>query len=231
MPPINTELLFTVLDQLEGLPHRFVLLGGSIVGLLVDSPELIDFRPTKDVDVLVEAMSRIEFSRLEEELRAHGFHHDTSDDAPIFRWIVDGTAKLDVLPLDRSVLGFGSEWFKEAWIHARQMELEGRTIELISPVYLIATKLAAFENRGNRDFWASHDLEDIVTVIDGRVGIVDELKEAADNVRRYIAEHFSDYIEGSDFLNALCAYLDSDPASQERLSSLQEKVRAIAGLK
>jgi hypothetical protein len=230
MPPVNTDLLFKVLDRLEDLPHRFVLLGGSIVGLLVDHPELMNFRPTKDVDVLVEAMSRSEYTRLEEELRAHGFRHDISEGAPICRWLVGGSAKLDVLPLDSAVLGFGSEWFKEAWEHAQQLMLEGRRIELISPVYLIATKIAAFENRGNRDFWASHDLEDLVVVIDGRANMVEEVRQSERSVRRYIALHFSEYIKSSDFLEALCAYLDSDPASQERLSGLQEKIREIAAL-
>jgi hypothetical protein len=231
MPPVNTELLFTVLDCLEELPHRFVLLGGAIVGLLVDRPELIDFRPTKDVDVLVETMSRLEYTRLEEDLHAHGFRHDVSEGAPICRWIVDGSAKLDVLPLDGSALGFGSEWFREAWDHAQETVLEGRHIELIAPVYLVATKLAAFNNRGGGDFWASHDLEDMVTVIDGRSRIVEEVTAAAEDVRHYIAEQLSNYIDGADFLDALCAYLNSDPASQERLPGLQEKIMAIAGLK
>lgn len=231
MPPVNTELLFAVLDRLDGIPHRFVLLGGSIVGLLVDHPELLDFRPTKDVDVLVEAMSRIQYTRLEEELRAHGFRHDISEGAPICRWVVGETAKLDVLPLDSSVLGFESQWFEEAWRHAQELELEGRKLELISPVYLIATKLAAFESRGNGDFWASHDLEDIVIVIDGRSGIVEEVRQAGTMVRDYIASLLFDYIENSDFLDALCAYLDSDPASQERLPRLQDKMHQIAAMK
>ncbi len=230
MPPVNTELLFAVLDRLQELPHRFVLLGGSIVGLLVDHPELLDFRPTKDVDVLVEAMSRIEYTRLEEELRDHGFRHDISEGAPICRWVVGESAKLDVLPLDRSVLGFESKWFEEAWQHARELEFEGRTMELITPVYLIATKLAAFESRGNGDFWASHDLEDIMIVIDGRSSIVEDVRQAGHLVRDYIATLLSDYIEHTDFLEALCAYLDSDPASQERLPGLQQKVRAISSL-
>ena len=87
MPPVNTDLLFEVMDKLEELPRRFVLLGGAIVGLLVDHPELLDFRPTKDVDVLVEVATRLEYSRLEEELRAHGFRHDISEGAPICRWV------------------------------------------------------------------------------------------------------------------------------------------------
>lgn len=228
MPAVNTELLFSVLDRLEQLDQPFIIVGGAIVGLLVDHPELIDFRPTKDVDILVEVASRIEYSRLEEKLRQLGLKNDTSEDAPICRWIVNESAKLDVLPLDPDILGFSSEWFQEAWQHPCQITQDGRTFETIAPVYLIASKLAAFTNRGNQDFWISHDLEDLITVIDGRENIVNEIRVAKADVRDYISRTLRDYQEGTDFIQALPAYLESDPASQERLPSLREKIEAIA---
>ena len=228
MPAINTEQLFPVLDHLEKLDQRFIIVGGAIVGLLVDHPELIDFRPTKDVDILVEIASRIEYSHLEEKLRAIGLRHDISEGAPLCRWIVNESVKLDVLPLDASILGFSSEWLKEAWEHPEHLTLEERTIETISPVYLIASKLAAFTNRGHQDFWMSHDLEDLITVIDGRENIADEIRHSKADVREYISGKLRDYLSKADFRQALPAYLDSDPASQERLPSLHRKIERIA---
>lgn len=230
MPAINTEQLFSVLDHLEQLEQRFIIVGGAIVGLLVDHPELIDFRPTKDVDILVEVASRIEYGRLEENLRAIGLKHDTSEGAPLCRWIVNNAAKLDVLPLDAGILGFSSEWFQEAWEHPQQITVEERNIETISPVYLIASKLAAFTNRGNQDFWMSHDLEDLITVIDGREKIVDEIRHSKADVREYISGKLREYLSESDFRQALPAYLDPDPASQQRLPSLHRKTEDIARL-
>lgn len=230
MPAVNTELLFSVLDHLEQLDQRFIIVGGAIVGLLVDQPELIDFRPTKDVDILVEVATRIEYSRLEEKLRALGLRNDTSDDAPLCRWIVNETAKLDVLPLDPGILGFSSEWLKEAWAHPQKIRLEERIIDTISPVYLIASKLAAFTNRGNQDFWMSHDLEDLITVIDGRENIVDEIRRSKADVREYISGKLCEYVRETDFVQAIPAYLDSDPASQERLPSLRHKIDGIVQL-
>lgn len=230
MPAVNTELLFSVLDQIEQLNQRFIIVGGSIVGLLVDHPELIDFRPTKDVDILVKVASRIEYSHIEEKLRALGLRHDSSEEAPLCRWIVNESAKLDVLPLDSNILGFSSEWFKEAWEHPQHITLEERNIETISPVYLIASKLTAFTNRGNRDFWMSHDLEDLITVIDGRENIVDEIRHAKADVCKYISKKLRGYLHTADFRQALPAYLDSDLASQERLPSLRQKLEHIARL-
>jgi hypothetical protein len=228
MSAINTEQLFAVLDYLDLLEQRFIIVGGAIVGLLVDHPELIDFRPTKDVDILVEVASRIEYSHLEEKLRALGLRNDTSEDAPLCRWIVNESVKLDVLPLDDSILGFSSEWFEEAWKHPQHITLEERNIETISPVYLIASKLAAFTNRGNQDFWMSHDLEDLITVIDGRENIEDEIRHSKVDVREYISGKLRDYLSEADFRQALPAYLDSDLASQERLPSLRRKIEGIA---
>lgn len=42
----------------------------------------------------------------------------------------------------------------------------------------IATKLEAFADRGGGDFLASHDLEDITTVTDGRPELTDEAAAA-----------------------------------------------------
>lgn len=228
MPAVNTELLFSVLDRLEQLDQPFIIVGGAIVGLLVDNPEVIDFRPTKDVDILVEVASRIEYSHLEEKLRGLGLRHDTSEDAPLCRWIVNESAKLDVLPLDPGILGFSSEWFQEAWEHPEQITLEDRIIDTISPIYLIASKLAAFTNRGKQDFWMSHDLEDLITVIDGRENIVEEIRRSNADVREYISGTLRGYRDDTEFMQTLPAYLDADPASQERLPGLREKINDIA---
>ena len=56
--------------------------------LLVDNPAVMQFRHTKDVDVIVSVVTYAQFAELEERLRQHGFSHDASAGAPICRWIV-----------------------------------------------------------------------------------------------------------------------------------------------
>lgn len=53
------------------------------------------------------------------------------------------------------------------------------TIKLIRAPYFLATKLEAFAGRGEGDFQASHDLEDLVTVLDGRAGLLEEVRGAS----------------------------------------------------
>ena len=54
------------------------------------------------------------------------------------------------------------------------MKLENTiSVRVITAPYFIATKLEAFFDRGRGDFLGSSDLEDIITVLDGRDDILE----------------------------------------------------------
>jgi hypothetical protein len=44
----------------------------------------------------------------------------------------------------------------------------GAGVRSVSAPYFLATKLEAFDGRGSGDYLTSHDIEDLVAVIDGR---------------------------------------------------------------
>ncbi len=48
-----------------GLRHAFT--GGAVLPLLLDDPHLAPVRPTGDVDVIVEVLTRIEMGKMEAE--------------------------------------------------------------------------------------------------------------------------------------------------------------------
>jgi len=96
----------------------------------------------------------------------------------------------------------------------------GRSIKLIAATVFVATKLEAFKGRGNSDFLASHDLEDIVTVVDGRPTLVDELRGAPAELRAYVAREISSLLGTPQFLDAVPGHLPSDSASQSRVPAL-----------
>lgn len=90
---------------------------------------------------------------------------------------------LDLMPSQPGVLSFHNRWYPLAVSTASHMTLpSGRSIKLIAAAVFIATKLEAFKGRGNSDFLASHDLEDIVTVVDGRPELLDELRGAPEEL-------------------------------------------------
>ena len=88
-----------VARRLQPLNVPFAFVGGAVMCVLVDHPEVTQFRRTKDVDVVVGIITYIQFTQLEERLRLNGFSHDTSEGAPICRWIVEG-CKVDIMPAE-----------------------------------------------------------------------------------------------------------------------------------
>ena len=90
-----------------------------------------------------------------------------------------GDLILDLMATDSSILGFSNRWYGPALENAQRVRLGERQIQVIAAPYFLATKLEAFHGRGNNDFSMSRDLEDIVTVIDGRSEIVNEIHVAA----------------------------------------------------
>lgn len=153
-----------VARRLSPVNISFAFVGGAALCVLVDSPDLMDLRPTLDVDVVVSAVSYAQYSELEAALRKAGFRHGQSRDAPICRWLIDG-CKVDIMPQESGFLGMNSKWFAEVMGSATPMDLgEGCIAKVITPACFLATKLEAFSDRGESDYYGSKDLEDIVTL-------------------------------------------------------------------
>lgn len=65
-------------------------------------------------------------------------------------------------------------------------------IRLATAPYFLATKIDAFHNRGSDDFIASHDMEDIITLLDGRAEVIEEITTAPDDVREFLSRKFGE---------------------------------------
>ena len=110
---------------------------------------------------------------------------------------------------------------------AEWVDLAGLTLRCITPVYFVATKLEAFHGRGDRDYYASHDLEDAMTVIDGREELVAEVLNAPQDVRDYIRDEFAKLLGTEDFVDAVSGFLPPDEENQARLPLLRERLAAL----
>lgn len=71
----------------------------------------------------------------------------------------------------------------------------------------------------------SRDLEDIVTVIDGRAEAVQEVHRASPDLRKYLSQGFRDLLSSRDFLQALPGHLLPDAASQQRLGLVVQRMQ------
>jgi predicted nucleotidyltransferase len=224
-------LLFEAAARLlRPLLNDLVFLGGSATGLLITDQAAPGVRATDDVDVITEVGSYAQYETLSERLRKIGLTEDMSDGAPMCRWR-HGDLIIDVMPTDASILGFGNRWYKPAIRAARRMEVAGLHVQVITPPYFVATKFEAFHERGENDVVGSHDLEDIVTVIDGRAEIVDDVRAAQFDVRTFISSEIDHLLSTDPFLYSLPGFLLPDPASQARLPILLERLHALAALR
>jgi predicted nucleotidyltransferase len=222
----NLAQLLAAVTRLEPLLARIVFVGGCATGLLLTDPAAVPVRPTLDVDVIVELASYAEFIALEEQLRHLGFRESQSEGAPICRW-VSGNLLLDVMPANPSILGFSNRWYAPALRKAGNRRLDTYEIRLITAPYFLATKLEAFHGRGREDHRMSHDLEDIVTVIDGRSELVEEVRLAESDLQRYLSDEFKALSSKRDFLDALPGHLLPDAASQQRIRLVLERMKNL----
>lgn len=227
----NLPILMLIAKALGDLCDSLVFVGGCATGLLLTTLRAQAIRATQDVDVVVHAISTADYHAMEKAVEARGFKHDLSPEAPICRWVLQGIA-LDLMPSQPGILGFHNCWYPLAIETAARINLpDGQDIRLITAPVFVATKFEAFHGRGNNDYLASHDLEDIITVIDGRPELLQEIDQADGGLRRYIATEFTTLLEGHDFLMALPGHLPGDAASQARLPELIRRMRAIGNMR
>lgn len=226
----NREILLLIANALGDLREKVIFVGGCATGLLVTVQRAQVIRPTDDVDIVAQVANTAGYHQLESQLRSKGFVQDMRANTPICRWSYQGVA-VDVMPTDKHILGFANRWYPLAIEYANDFVLDAEnTIRLIAAPFFIATKLEAFEDRGKNDLLLSHDMEDIVTVIDGRPSLIVEMQLAPRALQEYIAEKFSNLLMNEDFLSALQGYLPGDSASQSRLPLLERRLNALANL-
>jgi predicted nucleotidyltransferase len=229
MPAPNLGALRAVADRLDELKLNYAFVGGSIVNLLLDDPDFLPARPTDDVDVVLEVLTTERYSAVEERIRRLGFEHDSREGAPLCRWVL-GHLTVDIMPTDGAHLGLNTTWFKEALATATEQEIANTRLKLVSPAGFLATKYIAFLDRGQSDYYASQDLEDFVTVVDGRENIVADIDRAPEEMRRFLIDAARTLASTAEFDEALPGQLPPDSASQQRLSKLRTKLREIAAL-
>jgi len=227
MPNSNLEQLYETARLLRPILADLVFVGGSVTSILVTDEGAGAPRVTLDVDAIAEISSYAEYAEFGQRLRTLGFSEDASEGAPLCRWVNSGRI-LDVMPLDEHILGFSNRWYRasmEAAItHQIHRDLE---IRVVSAPYFLATKIEAFKGRGKGDFLASHDLEDLIFVIDGRRTITEEVKAEVPFLREYLRTEIRGLLMTPEFIDALPGYLLPDAASQTRIGTVVQRLEML----
>lgn len=225
----NLAMLEFIARKLGKLKDEVVFLGGCTTALIITDPLSLDIRPTLDVDCIVNVDSLAHYYQFEKKLSEQGFKKSLEDDV-IYRWRYEDVI-LDVMPTDEKILGFGNRWYREAIAHAVTYQIaEDLTIKLVTAPYFLATKLEAFKTRGNNDFLGSHDFEDIINLIDGRVELIDELAQVNSVLRKYLAKNFSEILKNEQFQLALPGHLNVGAATAGRVQVVLGRIKQIVDM-
>lgn len=223
----NMELLTLIAYRLDELCDEVTFVGGCITGLLITDVAAPDVRFTVDVDCIINIITKLEYHHFSEKLRKKGFKEMSLGNHPICRWNCDGVL-IDVMPIEKSVLGFSNQWYPNAQKNATTQRItDSKLIKIITAPYFLATKLEAFRDRGKEDFLVSHDLEDIISVIDGRPEITNEVAKSEDALIKYLSIEFSSLIGNEKFSQAIPGHLNYSSELEERKKIVEERIYKI----
>lgn len=164
---------------------------------------------SNELGMVPSEISRLLQNMFEMNVQKLGFKRDTKDRINC-RWRSEAIV-VDFMPGNQIAGYINNKWYQAAMEYAEKLQLSsGKTVKIISPIYLMATKLEAFHSRGKLkipeifDGEANKDLEDIVHLIEGRDVLLNELNQAPLSVQAYVKSQLNKIIANplsEDFIN------------------------------
>jgi hypothetical protein len=220
----NLSMLEFVAAKLGNICNEVVFLGGCTTAIFITDLGAPDVRYTLDVDCIVNVISLSQYYELENKLQKQGFKKSIANSI-LCRWNYNEII-LDVMPSEPTILGFGNKWYQSAIQHAVTHAITPQiNIRVVTAPYFLATKFEAFKTRGNMDFYASHDFEDILSVLDGRSKITQEMISADTLLKQYLQKSFSEILKIRSFHDALPGHLAPyGDLAENRRKFLLEKI-------
>jgi len=95
---------------------------------------------------------------------------------------------------------------------------------------IFSDQIEAFAGRGKSDLLGSHDMEDIVNVLDGRPEIVEEVAASPDELKRYLVDRCNALLALPNFMDALSGMVFPDESLAERVKMIGLRLKQIAGI-
>jgi hypothetical protein len=225
----NIYSLLIVANQLQELVDAVTFVGGSVLGILITDQAAPDVRFTSDIDCIINHVITVShYYQFTNKLRQKGFKELSMGDHPICRWDCKGI-HVDIVPTERNILGFSNKWYPEAASNSIPTKINNTsTINVISAPYFLATKLEAFKDRGNQDFLFSHDLEDVISLLDGRPEIIEEVKSTNSSIlKEFLSSELALLFENSRFQQALPGHLNYSNNIEQREEIILERITNI----
>lgn len=223
---INRKATIKVAKALGELNSEVVFVGGAMVAMYIDDPAAEDIRPTKDLDLTFQITTAGKLEELREKLIEKGFIQTHEDDV-ICRFRFDDLL-VDVMSTQAVGWAPSNRWFMPGFEKSFSVELDDVTIRLMPLPYLLASKMEAFFDRGIKDLYASHDLEDILYIFNYTMNLVEQVFEADSEVIDYLKASVDRMMTDAKIREVIPAHLFYETAD-ERLEIVLEKMKRIAG--
>jgi len=228
LPPDNLIRVARAIQPLR--EYRFVFAGASILPLLINDPAAAPPRFTVDVDAVVDVISYGQWERLRIRLSDAGIKikADPTGKSSLCLFYLD-QLEVDIMPvkMKQPNLGCPSRMLELGFDFALPYELaEDLEIFALSAPGLLAAKLEAFSDRGARQGHMSKDLEDIITLLDCRIGLEEEVAESPMEMRYYIAGEMKRVLSHSLALDVISDTM-RDLLREQKLLSLVGRLSVI----
>lgn len=211
----NLAALHLIATAIGELNDEAVYVGGAVIGLYAE-PNSDDTRPTKDVDFFLEITTPVQLEKVRETLTHRGFKQTHEDEVLCrFRY---SDIKVDVMSTQAIGWAPANIWFQEGMAHTITVAVAPtKQIRILELPYFLATKFAAFNDRGT-DPRTSHDMEDLIYVLDSNSTWETAIANTTTTIKDYLHKQFAQ-IE----FETILAHL----AENDRAKLVMERIREM----
>lgn len=217
---INIAIVAEIAEALKEVKENMVFVGGAVVSLYTDDPAADEIRPTQDIDMTLNIINLSHWQKVQERLGELGFHPDPFGHAICSYKYKD--IPVDIMASEDGPLGPANQWYKIGFENLCTAKAKEQEIKILSAPCFLATKFEAFNNRG-KDYRISHDIEDVIYVIDNRTTIVEEVKVSDERILSFLKEELSKIVNQEILAEVLLAH--THPLMiEERLPIIEEKI-------
>jgi len=220
---INIAVVAEVAEALQDIKQDMVFVGGAVVSLYTDDPAADEIRPTQDIDMTLNIINLSHWEKVQTQLSALGFYPDPFGHAICSYKYKD--IPVDIMATEDGPLGPTNRWYKIGFENLWSTKAKDQDIKILSAPCYLATKFEAFNDRGS-DYRISHDIEDIIYVLDNRIGIVEEIENDDTRIANFIKEQLQNIVNKGLLQEVLMAHIHP-LMLDERLPIVEEKITQI----
>lgn len=220
---INLAVVAEVAEALKTFKDQVVFVGGAVISLYTDDPAADEIRPTGDIDMTLKVFNLGRWSEIQKDLKSLGFHPD-----PFGHSICSYKFKniaVDIMSSEDGPLGPANRWYKIGFLDLWSARAKDQIISILPAPCYLASKFEAFNDRG-KDYRTSHDIEDIIYIIDNRTTIVEEVEDTHPEVKKFLKIELEKLAGNNRFEEILSAHLHP-LILEERQPIIEEKINKI----